>query len=327
MATSSSFAIGIDKNDVRCVIHIGLPLSLPTYYQGIGRAGRDGKPADAHLLFGNDDINTWLRIKRNSPESTLTATAAGLRSLLQFCHDKDICRHRALIEAVQCRLGEDPSEFECDPEQPSCDNCERRKSGPELLEITEHVQACFGHFVDQINSNTNTVADLRYSRLSGLVQVGCTEQAMKKTFDCSEHLHGNSQDLAHDLIRFLDHCIGVVSKPNKQKCYEAVSDAQIKLSKHRVFLEWPAGQVPNAAPQQPEPEVLSQATQSPSEYERRRYERCDSNRAMLHSLGIANSSNLNRSSCQEIHVTIPQPEPNQLHLAASMSYEVSPSGA
>ena len=51
-----AFGMGIDKADVRYVFHTDLPGSVEAYYQEIVRAGRDGAPADAHMLYGLDDI-------------------------------------------------------------------------------------------------------------------------------------------------------------------------------------------------------------------------------------------------------------------------------
>ena len=56
MVATIAFGMGIDKPDISYVFHLNLPGSVEAYYQEIGRAGRDGKPADVHMLYGLDDI-------------------------------------------------------------------------------------------------------------------------------------------------------------------------------------------------------------------------------------------------------------------------------
>jgi ATP-dependent DNA helicase RecQ len=90
-----AFGMGIDRSNVRYVVHAGMPKSLEHYQQEAGRAGRDGLPAECLLLWSGADYGLWKSIQ----EGEGAAAPGALRKLgqmLAFCQDV-ACRHRALV--------------------------------------------------------------------------------------------------------------------------------------------------------------------------------------------------------------------------------------
>lgn len=120
MVATSAFGMGIDKPDVRYVVCCGMPLSVESYYQQIGRAGRDGKPADTIMLWDEQDLQTALFMAeaggegQNDPQrSRQKGLAFDMRD---FCREEDICRRDFILRY----LGEKPPD---DGGCRRCDNC------------------------------------------------------------------------------------------------------------------------------------------------------------------------------------------------------------
>ncbi|HUU44947.1 MAG TPA: DNA helicase RecQ [Acidobacteriota bacterium] len=91
-----AFGMGIDKSNVRYVLHAAAPKSIENYQQEAGRAGRDGLPAECVLLWGPGDFVLWRRILGGLDPQPQKAALRKLSQLSKFC-EADVCRHRALV--------------------------------------------------------------------------------------------------------------------------------------------------------------------------------------------------------------------------------------
>ncbi|HEX6082877.1 MAG TPA: DNA helicase RecQ [Thermoanaerobaculia bacterium] len=94
-----AFGMGIDRSNVRFVVHAGMPKSIEHYQQESGRAGRDGLVSECVLLHDPGDAMTWTRILEQSfadPEQ-LDVAIGQLEAMNRFCMS-GVCRHRALVE-------------------------------------------------------------------------------------------------------------------------------------------------------------------------------------------------------------------------------------
>jgi ATP-dependent DNA helicase RecQ len=92
-----AFGMGIDKPDVRFVIHTGMPKSLEHYQQESGRAGRDGLEADCFLFYAAGDFGLWKSIIGGDEAPSASSAVKALSAMYDFCTGM-ACRHRSLVE-------------------------------------------------------------------------------------------------------------------------------------------------------------------------------------------------------------------------------------
>ena len=110
-----AFGMGIDRPDVRFVVHLDMPDSPESYYQQIGRAGRDSERADTLLLYGGEDIaraRYWLA-QSNAPDAQRKIMRARLEAMISLTETTE-CRTRALLACFGEELGQPCGH---------CDNC------------------------------------------------------------------------------------------------------------------------------------------------------------------------------------------------------------
>ena len=115
MVATVAFGMGIDKPNVRFVAHLDLPKSMEGYYQETGRAGRDGHPANAWMVYGLGDVVNMRQMLENSDASAERkhVERQKLDALLGFC-ESIACRHQTILRY----FGEDHPGDCC-----QCDNC------------------------------------------------------------------------------------------------------------------------------------------------------------------------------------------------------------
>ncbi len=156
-----AFGMGIDRPDVRFVVHLDMPDSPEAYYQQIGRAGRDGDPADTLLLYGGQDVaqaRHWLA-QSSAPDARKRVMRTKLEEMVALT-EAVTCRTKSLLtcfgETLPCECGH-------------CDNCE---APPITVDASTEAQMVLSavYRTDQIFGAAHIVAVLRGETTDGILR-------------------------------------------------------------------------------------------------------------------------------------------------------------
>ena len=189
-----AFGMGVDKPDIRWVAHADLPKSIEAYYQEIGRAGRDGAPAETMTLFGPEDI----RLRRSqideglAPPERRAADHGRLNALLGLAEALE-CRRKTLLGYFGETTG-------------PCGNCDLCDSPPEVFDATTAVRKALsamlrteewfgaGHLIDILTgADSDKIRARRHDRLP--------TYGVGKEYDKRQWQAVFRQMMGHDLVR------------------------------------------------------------------------------------------------------------------------------
>ena len=162
-----AFGMGIDKPNVRFVVHYDMPKSVESYYQETGRAGRDGLPSEALMLFGMGDVMTARKLIENSDNAERVKIELQKLNAMVGYAEALTCRRRALLS------------YFGDQRDHDCGNCDICTDPPQRFDATEQAKkalSCvyrvgerFGmmHVIEVLRgSKSQRVLDLKHNTLS-----------------------------------------------------------------------------------------------------------------------------------------------------------------
>ena len=195
IVATCAFGMGINKPDVRYVVHVSMSASLAQFYQESGRAGRDGQRAESVLFFNRSDYLRRLRMgeRTSSTSSRQKSARADAAAMLAFCEDESLCRRAQLVE----HFGQAFDRGAC---AATCDNCRRADSArvDQITVVNEarsvaHIVAALHHDQRRPQALTTVLAIFRGSAAKKMDQF----RELRSTAS-GGRLHGCGKHLSKD---------------------------------------------------------------------------------------------------------------------------------